>query len=268
MDSRATPPSQVTAASALGSLAAARALVASLDPLGIPLLVLKGPPLQLRLLGSDCAYQSADIDLLVPAGEARRVRRRMREQGWEFLPENGVLWWVDRAAAFTRGGVTVDLHWGVHAYTLGALRFRSLERALWRDATRSPEGWLEPLPEPLVVYLAVNWAGHHYDDGHRLTLVRAAAALVTDWPRAREIARTARVTAILEAALHRSAGNPEVETPPLAGAQVSGITSRALARARVQRPEALRRALLNVRYRPVTARPRKNGERRLRKRRS
>ena len=78
--SAATPP-QVTAAAALGSLAAARTLADDLHRLGVPLMVLKGPPVQRRLLGSDCAYESADIDLLVPAPDAGRVRRLLRSRG-------------------------------------------------------------------------------------------------------------------------------------------------------------------------------------------
>ena len=249
MDSWATTRPQVTAAAALGSLAAARALVAALDPLGIPLMVLKGPPLQRRLFGTDCAYESADIDLLVPARSARRVQRLMRVQGWEFLPENGLLWWADRAAAFTRDGVTVDLHWGVHAHTLGGLRLRSLEAALWHGATRSREGWLEPLPEPLVVYLAVNWAGHHYEGSQRLTGIQAAASLVTDWERARAIARTARVLGVVEFALNHPATDTTTDRPPLMQPQVRELPSLLLALARTRTPKAVRGAILHARSR-------------------
>jgi hypothetical protein len=136
LDARSGSLPHITAAAALGSLAAARSLAVELDRRGIPIMVLKGPPLQRHLFGTDCACRSADIDL-VPARAARGVRRLLRTWGWEFFPENGLLWRFDRAAAFTLEGLTIDLHWGIHAFGLGPRPLASLERALWEGATRA-----------------------------------------------------------------------------------------------------------------------------------
>lgn len=249
MDARAGSPPHVTAAAALGSLAAARSVAADLDAKGIPVLVLKGPPMQRRLFGTDCAYESSDIDLLVPPRTARTVRRLLRSQGWQFFSGNGVLWRLDRAAAFTRQGVTIDLHWGIHTYAVGPRPLRALEAALWAGATRSPDGWWEPLPEPLVVYLAVNWAGHQYQGRQRLASVHAAASLVRDWERVDAIARSTRVSAVVDYALSHRPDEDAGVGPSLVEGRARDRASRAIAWVRTRSPTAVSRVVQNLRAR-------------------
>lgn len=249
LNARAGSAPHVTAAAALGSLSAARRLASDLEGRRTAVMVLKGPPLQRRLFGTDCAYESCDIDLLVRRGTARTVRGLLRSQGWEFLSANGVMWRVDRAAAFTREGVTIDLHWGIHANAISARRLRPLEAALWEGATRAPDGWWEPLPEPLVVYLAVNWAGHSYEGPQRLASVHAAAGLVRDWERVQVVARAARVSAVVDHALFRQLHDDAGVGPALIERGARDAASRALAWARTRSPAAVSRLVRDLRVR-------------------
>jgi hypothetical protein len=100
---------------------------------------------------------------------------------------------------------------------------------------------LEPLPEPLVVYLAVNWAGHHYQGDHRLASVKAAASLVGNWDRARSIALEAGVSRMLEHALAAASADEDAPArPPLLHGR--NEAARGLAWARTRTPARLRRA--------------------------
>jgi hypothetical protein len=152
------PKDPVAVAAALRSMASVAALAEELAPLGIPLLVLKGPHVQRRLLGSPAAYISADVDLLVRRRDGGATRRHLRSTGWTFAAENGRLWRLDGAAAFGRDGVVVDLHWGLHAGLLPATALRPIEQAMWDSAEELTPNLVQPRLEALVAYLAVHHA--------------------------------------------------------------------------------------------------------------
>jgi hypothetical protein len=202
---------------AAATVAASAALARELAVDGVAVMVLKGPPVQRRLLGTDTAYRSADVDLLVPRAAAGRARRRLLTGGWRFSEHNGVLWRLDRAAAYTRGGVTVDLHWGLHAGFVSASMLRSLEAALWQGARRGAEGWYEPEAAPLAVYLAVHAAAN----GWRPEVLRmlARAAEEADVDRVRAVAEKAGIWPAVDDALARARGQRQDMAPP---AVVSG----------------------------------------------
>src|SRR4051794_5738712 len=98
-------PRIVTVAAAVHGTTALRRIAGRLQAVGVPVMILRGPPVQRRLLGDDAAYRSADIDILVPRRDRRRVFLVLSGDGWAFSGANGVLWRLDRAAAFTKGGV-------------------------------------------------------------------------------------------------------------------------------------------------------------------
>jgi hypothetical protein len=245
-----TDPRLYTVAAAVHATAAVRRLAADLGARNVPLMVLRGPPVQLRLLGDDSAYRSADVDLLVPARHRRRVFTLLDEGGWAFAADNGVLWRLDRAAAFTRSGITVDLHWGVHANTVSARRLGRLEKALWANAILTADGWYEPLVEPLLVYLAVHGAASAFHKPESLLLVRAAAELVTDWAAVERLARAAHVSTSVRHALATARGGPTGPPPPLFDGRFRQELSSAARRMRAElsRP-GFRAALRAVRRR-------------------
>ena len=229
-------------------------VAASLAAAGIPVMVLKGPPLQHRLLGRESAYESADVDLLVPRHHGRRARSRLRAEGWRFVPDNGLLWRLDRAVAVERSRVVVDLHWGIHLGPLPPWTTRPLERALWAAARPTEGGWWEPRPEPLLVYLALHAAAFGFAKPAGLVLVEAAAALVEDWDEVDSLggrlgARVAVQDALARARQPTAGGSrgeaaaPPVQPPLLAGwrGRVLSGAARALRTAVV--PAPARRAL-------------------------
>jgi hypothetical protein len=195
------------AATALAQLAAAGSLAAALDRRGIPVLVLKGPPLQQRLFGTPAAYESVDVDLLVPADRAAEAVEAARADGWARLAaENALFWRLSQAVVLVRGGVAVDLHWGVHAGHLPAGTFRALTAALWAGATVRSDGLREPAPEPLFVYLAAHAAGHGFDHHDQAETLAAAAAQVRSWPEVERLAAATRLRGTVARARAVAAG--------------------------------------------------------------
>jgi methylase of polypeptide subunit release factors len=198
--------SLVDVARALRIEAATRALAHDLSSAGIAVLRLKGPGLQLRLYGTAAAYRSGDVDLLIHKKDAGAACRLLRRTGWRFGVENGALWRLSRAATFARDGVTVDLHWGLHAAHLPAWTFGTLERRLWADAEDAGTGLLEPEPHVLVVYLALHAAGHAFSREWWTRNVTAAAIGVRDWGRVERIAAECGLSKALHRAMDVAAG--------------------------------------------------------------
>ena len=201
-------------AAAVSSSAAVSWLATRLGRFEIPVMVLKGPPVQRRFFGKENVYRSADVDLLVHPEHAKVARRVLRASGWQFAPHNGVLWRRDRAAAFTRSGITIDLHWGLHAYMVSPRLLRRLEEPLWRGAQRSNDGWLEPEVEPLLVYLSVNAAGKRFGSPAALALIRTVAQK-SDWSRVEAIARESRLWGTVQQAVALTNDFPRTGQPPL-----------------------------------------------------
>jgi hypothetical protein len=203
-----------TVAAAVKSTGAVRALARDLATQGVRMMILRGPPVQLRLLGSDTAYRSADVDVLIDAAHRRTAFGVLTRSGWRFSADNGVLWRIDGAAAFSREGITVDLHWGLHAGTVSARHLRPIERALWAGASRAAEGWYEPRIEALLVYLAVHGAASAFHKAASLTLVAAAAELATDLTAVEKLAREAHVWSAVRYALGVASGEAVKQPPP------------------------------------------------------
>ncbi len=209
---------------ALWAEAGVRALAEELAYARVPVLLLKGPPLQTRIYGTPAAYVSGDVDVLVPRDRAGEVRRALERGGWAFEPENGVLWFLSGAATYQRGGLRADLHWGLHAAHLPAWALRPLEHALWRGASPGPSGLLEPDPESLLVFLAVHAVGHGFERREWGENVTACARLVRDWDRVWAIARAARVERAVRVALDGRASGAQVVLDGVAGRAVWAAT--------------------------------------------
>ena len=198
---------------ALWSKAETRSLVSELSAAGIPVLSLKGPSLQERLHRDAAAYVSGDVDVLVPRRAASRARAVLERAGWTFEPTNGFLWRLSAAATYERNRFRVDLHWGLHAAHLPAWTLRSLEEAMWRGATRSDSGMLEPSPEALYVFLALHAAGHDPTRREWVRNVELARDRVEHWDAVWEIAREARVSAVVRAATARRSSRSLLDGP-------------------------------------------------------
>ena len=208
-------PEYGSVALALWAQSEGRSLAREMTSAAIPVLMLKGPELQARLYGTPAAYQSGDVDVLVPRSHAGRARRLLEASGWEFAKENGVLWRVADQASYVRHGFWLDLHWGLQVGHLPGRVLRPLERAMWARARPGPSGMLEPDPESLLVFLAAHVVGHRFERRHWWENVTACAALVQDWPRVWRISRDARVETAVRKALE--GGVPEEVTPVLDG---------------------------------------------------
>jgi release factor glutamine methyltransferase len=177
--------------------------------------MLKGPELQARLYGTPAAYQSGDVDVLVPRERADRARRVLEAHGWAFARENGVLWRVADQATYARDGFWLDLHWGLQVGHLPGRVLAPVERALWEGARPGPSGMLEPDPESLLVFLAAHVVGHRFERPQWQENVTVCAALVKDWPKVWTIARQSRVETAVRKALE--GGVPQEVTPVLDG---------------------------------------------------
>ncbi|MGH9225449.1 MAG: nucleotidyltransferase family protein [Acidimicrobiales bacterium] len=250
-----TPPQARThrlaiVAAAVQATAAGRELTAGLAAVGVPVMVLRGPPVQLRLLGSDAAYRSADLDLLIRPRHRRRAFEVLSKLGWRFASDNGVLWRLDRAAAFLRNGVTVDLHWGLHAFWVSPRHLRSLERAFWAGGSRTADGWHEPPIEALVVYFAVHGAASGFHKPAASTLVKAASDLTTDWAAVEALARDVHLWSTVQYALGRARGETPGPPPPIFDGAVRRFLGGVSRRARtLSAVPAVRRAILATRRR-------------------
>src|SRR4051794_33829244 len=178
----------------------------------IPALALKGPELQERLFGNPAAYVSGDIDILVRRRDAARARDLLIWSGWKFDPGNGFLWRLSRAATYERQGVSVDLHWGLHAAHLTGRSLRFLERDLWSRASRGQSVLFIPDEDALFVFLALHAAGHRFERPQWRAAALRAANEVRDWN---------RVWAVADRAGVRSAVCAVLETDPTVGERLS-----------------------------------------------
>lgn len=167
-------------AEALRMLAETERLAVQMKHVGVPIMVLKGPHLQRRLLGSPAAYASQDVDLLVPRGSARAARRHLLTSGWTFSSANGRLWRLDRSAAYIGRGITLDLHWGLHADLLPASALTRIEQEMWRSKVEIAPNLYEPAIDALAAFLSVHIAPKLASDGKR-ALLAAATPMVGDW---------------------------------------------------------------------------------------
>lgn len=193
-------PRLATTVRNLRAEAGLREVVKVLGDSGVMVMLLKGPGLKRRLFGDPAVYDSGDVDVLIRRPSLRRARSALENEGFVFEPTNGLLWRLSGAATFGRDDLRIDLHWGIHAAHLPSWSMRSLEKQMWSGATRHRDGYWEPDPESLLVFLALHAAGHWHERPSWDRNVAASADLVTDWKRVHEIARIARVEGVVSLA--------------------------------------------------------------------
>jgi hypothetical protein len=182
--------------------------VAALAAAGIPTLALKGAALAWRYYGDPSLRPMADLDLMVPRGEALRAFRVLAGSGFgpggEPMPRGAGMLAIRHAAAVDDGrpGGAIDLHWRSHyAYVSEAA-----DAAMWRGATPLTIGkasTLAPNPADLLIGVCVHGARWSALPAIRwvadsLVLMRRAPI---DWPYLVTQTRRLRASAPMLAAL-------------------------------------------------------------------
>jgi hypothetical protein len=175
------PPDLVGVAHALRLEAALTQLTGDRLAASSDVLVLKGPPVQRRLLGEPAAYRSDDLDVLIRGLAPGAAKRHLRERGWTFHAGNGTLWRLDGAAAFFWHNAQIDVHWGLHVGLVPARRMRPLATRMWQGARATADGWLEPDDLSLATYLVLHSADRLAHAGKRRLLEATIAAADHDW---------------------------------------------------------------------------------------
>ena len=169
----------------------------------LPTLVLRGPELQLRLLGNPGCYPSADVDLLVRSNNAKRIRGILDHLGFCPHPGNDVAWRASGHVRYVHSGFVVDAHWNLARPSAPGLLLRRLENELWRGAKRGESGLLEPRIEPLVVLLAIDGASARWRRPADFATIEAAAGKVQDWQEVWQIASACRAVTAVQVGLGR-----------------------------------------------------------------
>jgi len=190
------PPDVAGMAHALRLEAASAQLTRDLSSAGADVMVLKGPPVQRRLLGEPAAYRSDDLDVLVRGIRPTAARRHLADKGWTFHPGNGRLWRLDGAAAFLWRQAQIDVHWGLHVGLVPARRMRPLAERMWSGARRADSQRFEPDALTLATYLVLHSADRLAHPGKRRLLEAAIAATGDDWSGITDLARLASMESI------------------------------------------------------------------------
>ena len=139
-------------------------------------------------------HASHEMVLLVRREDAPASRRILEGTGWRFELGDRWPWWIFRTAAYLYDDrLGIDLMWGIPGAPFPIPRLSSLERELWPGAARGSHGFLQPEPEPLVVFLATQAARLHIRGAHRYASwtqdLAVCADQVRSWQRVWDIAR-------------------------------------------------------------------------------
>ena len=161
------------------------------------------------------------LKLLVSKRQVPMVRARIEPLGWRYAwLRAGLVRLLPTAYYWWDGGADLTVHWGVPAAPLPGWTMRSLEGELWRTATRSADGFHEPDPAALLVWLAVQACrpgrGHEDDWEHFV----ACRERIDDIAVAHAIARRAGVERGLARALAAAGAGGE---RPGRGALFDGV---------------------------------------------
>ncbi len=108
-------------------------VVRLLEGRGIPVIVLKGLPLNLTVHRDESVRPAHEFDLLVPLAQAVEAFTALQESGWQ--PASGSpqpLERLENAADFRRGDLKLDLHW----HLLREARQEWADLEFWRDRRR------------------------------------------------------------------------------------------------------------------------------------
>jgi methylase of polypeptide subunit release factors len=225
--------------------AVVRSVLAELDADDIRPLVLRQPAAD---HSSATGHHDRQLRLAIPRRHVSRAVTAIERLPWRYSwDRHGLMRAISMAYYWWDGGTDLELWWGGAAAPLPSAALARLHRALWRGATLSPAGVLEPEPTPLLVHLAVQAlrpGRSHDEDWQHFLHCRSFVADLSD---AQEVARDAGVERALATAVahaRRSASRPRTD-------QIfDGVTGIAWRAARAvqsrTRPTRLRHVLAGV----------------------
>jgi methylase of polypeptide subunit release factors len=222
----------------------------AMEQAGVSVLVLRG-----RVRSEDAASDpdepspsgSADrtMQILIPAAHRNAAIGVLEPLSWRYSWVHGGLmrltpmtyyWWD--------GGREIELYWGGAAAPLPSPALRPLTRALWRSASREPDGFVRPDLATLVVHLAVQACRpgrSHEDDWAKFLESRPS---VDDWTRVHAIARATGVSrAVRRAVAAAHAGSEPPGPRPGFDGVLEAVWRLALAFQARARPRRLKRLL-------------------------
>jgi release factor glutamine methyltransferase len=170
----------------------ARVIAAALEDAGVRTLLLRR---SFRSPTERPLYRKMQV--LVNGVDARRAVTVIDGLAWRYAwVRTGLLRLVPGIACWWDSGHELELYWGLMAAPLPSSALRTLERALWNDATpsRNPDGYLEPDPAALLVHLAVQSCRPGRGRDENWNQFRDVQATVHDLGGAHELARKAGVS--------------------------------------------------------------------------
>jgi methylase of polypeptide subunit release factors len=168
-----------------------------------------------------------EMVLLVRREDAPASRRILEGTGWRFELGDRWPWRIFRTAAYLYDDrLGIDLMWGIPGAPFPLPRLPSLERELWAGTARGSHGFLEPEPEPLVVFLATQAARLHIRGAHRYASwtqdLAVCAEHVRSWQRVWDIARATHT----EDSVRRGLGLADISGAPDHGSAREGLGTR------------------------------------------
>jgi methylase of polypeptide subunit release factors len=149
---------------------------------------------------ADHRHQGHEIVLLVRAQDAPLSRTILEATRWRFELGDRGPWRIFRTVAYLYDDrLGISLMWAIPGAPLPLPRLGSLERELWAGATRGSHGFLQPAPEPLVVFLATQAARLHIRGPQRYASwtrdLATSTSEVLSWQRVWDVAKATRVEA-------------------------------------------------------------------------
>jgi HemK-like putative methylase len=168
-----------------------------------------------------------EMALFVRHEDAPTARTVLENTDWRFEFGDRWPWRVFRTVAYLYDDrLGIDLMSGIPGAPLPWPRIPGLERALWAGATRGSYGFMEPEPEPLLVFLATQQARLHIRGPHRYASwtrdLGVCAQQVRSWTRVRDIACAVHT----EDSVRRGLEAAQVMTDQTAGPPREGLGTR------------------------------------------
>ena len=216
-------------------------LAARFDDRGIEVLMLRGPNLGVERVSEDDGessrepaadprphtkddhaghrHQGHEIVLLVRAEDAPVSRTILEATRWRFELGDRGPWRIFRTVVYLYDDrLGISLMWAIPGAPLPLPRLGSLERELWAGATRGSHGFLQPAPEPLVVFLATQAARLHIRGPQRYASwtrdLATSAREVLSWQRVWDVAKATRVEASVRRGLALADTGGDLGEPP------------------------------------------------------
>jgi methylase of polypeptide subunit release factors len=139
-----------------------------------------------------------EMVLFVHPDDAHAAQEVLRGTGWRFRLGDRGAWRLFRTVAYLYDDrLGIVLMWGIPGAPLPFARIGALERELWARSRPGWNGFLEPEPDALFVFLATQGTRLHMRGRHRygswIGDLAMCAARIEDWRRVWDLAGAARV---------------------------------------------------------------------------